>query len=104
LIAHVLPDPTFRREGNDLYEEVQVPLTKLVLGGEIDVPTLNGRVTMRVPASSPNGRTMRLAGQGMPALKGGQRGNLFVKLNAALPRTLNEEQRGLFEQLARAGI
>jgi DnaJ-class molecular chaperone len=104
LVVHVLPDPRFRREGNDLYADVSVPLTTLVLGGEAQVPTVNGTLTMRVPASSQNGRTMRLAGQGMPALKGKERGNLYVKLNAILPTTLNDEQRGLFERLAKAGV
>jgi DnaJ-class molecular chaperone len=104
LVVHVLPDPRFRREGNDLYADVSIPLTTLVLGGEAQVPTVNGTLTMRVPASSQNGRTMRLAGQGMPALKGKERGNLYVKLNAILPTTLNDEQRGLFERLAKAGV
>jgi DnaJ-class molecular chaperone len=104
LVVHVLPDPRFRRDGNDLYADVSVPLTTLVLGGEAQVPTVNGTLTMRVPASSQNGRTMRLAGQGMPALKGKERGNLYVKLNAILPTTLNDEQRGLFERLAKAGV
>jgi DnaJ-class molecular chaperone len=103
LIVHIKPDPAFRREGSDLYTEVSVPVTTLVLGGEVDVPTLSGRVTMSVPAASQNGRTLRLAGQGMPALKGGERGNLYVKLNALLPTSLNDEQRSLFQQLARAG-
>jgi DnaJ-class molecular chaperone len=104
LVVHVLPDPHFRREGNDLYTDVSVPLTTLVLGGEAEVPTMNGKVTMRVPAASQNGRTMRLQGQGMPALKGKERGNLYVKLNAHLPTTLDDEQRGLFERLAKAGV
>jgi DnaJ-class molecular chaperone len=104
LVVHVLPDPHFRREGDHLYTEVAVPLTRMVLGGEAEVPTLNGRVTMRVPADSQNGRTLRLPGQGMPALKGGARGDLYVKLNATLPTTLNETQRDLFRQLERAGV
>ncbi|MGH2443187.1 MAG: DnaJ C-terminal domain-containing protein [Chloroflexota bacterium] len=104
LITHVLPHPGFRREGNDLYAEVSVPVTKLVLGGETEVTTLTGRVNVKIPSSSPNGRSLRLAGQGMPALKGGARGNLYVKLNAALPSSLNEEQRDLFQQLERAGV
>lgn len=104
LVVHMLPDPRFRREENDLYTDAAVPVTKLVLGGEVEVSTLNGRVTMRIPPSSQNGRTLRLAGQGMPALKGGTRGNLYVKLNASLPTTLSDEQRGLFEQLEKAGV
>jgi DnaJ-class molecular chaperone len=104
LVVHVLPDPRFRREGDDLYTEVQVPFTTLVLGGEVDVPTMTGRVTVSVPPGSQNGRTLRLAGQGMPNLKTGERGKLYVKLNAMLPTTLDETQRELFQKLAQAGV
>lgn len=103
LVVHMVPDPRFRREGDDLYTEVDVPVTTLALGGEIAVPTLNGRVTMKVPAESQNGRSMRLTGQGMPHLRGSGKGNLIVKLHAVLPTHLNDEQRSLFERLARAG-
>jgi DnaJ-class molecular chaperone len=104
LVVHMVPDPRFRREGDDLYTDVEVPVTRLVLGGEVEVPTLNGRVTMKVPSASQNGRTLRLQGQGMPRLRGGEKGNLYVKLNAVLPTSLSEQQRTLFEQLAKAGI
>ncbi|HEX6507096.1 MAG TPA: J domain-containing protein [Chloroflexota bacterium] len=103
LVVHAMPDPRFRREGDDLHTEVSVPVTKLVLGGETEIPTLDGRVTMRIPASSQNGRVLRLAGQGMPNLKSKAKGNLYVKLNAALPTSLDEKQRELFQQLAQAG-
>jgi DnaJ-class molecular chaperone len=103
LVVHMVPNPRFRREGEDLYTDVEVPVTRLVLGGEVEVPTLNGRVTMKVPAGSQNGRTLRLAGQGMPHLRGQGQGNLYVKLNAVLPTHLSDQQRSLFEQLAKAG-
>jgi DnaJ-class molecular chaperone len=104
LVVHMVPDSRFRREGDDLYVEVMVPVTALVLGGEVQVPTLRGRVTMRVPNNSQNGRTLRLGGQGMPQLRGDKRGDLYVKLNAALPTQLNDKQRELFQQLAEAGV
>ena len=103
LIAHIAPDSRFRREGDDLHTEVNVPVTKLVLGGEADVPTMKGHLTMSIPPGSQNGRTMRLAGQGMPQLKGGKRGDLYVKINAMLPTSLDERQRDLFRQLEKAG-
>jgi DnaJ-class molecular chaperone len=104
LVIHVRPDPAFVREGDDLQTEVTVPMTRMVLGGEITVPTLDGTLTVRVPPSSQNGRRLRLGGQGMPALRGGKRGDLYVKLNASLPTALNETQRELFQQLERAGV
>jgi DnaJ-class molecular chaperone len=104
LVVHLSPDPNFRRDSDDLHSEVSVPVTTLVLGGETDVRTMDGRITMRVPASSQNGRVLRLAGQGMPNLKTGARGNLYVKLHASLPTTLDDKQRELFQQLAQAGV
>jgi DnaJ-class molecular chaperone len=103
LVVHVLPDPRFRREGDDLYTDVDVPVTALALGGEVTVPTVKGSIEMRVPAGSQNGRTLRAGGQGMPHLRDGGRGDLFVKLNAVLPTKLSEQQKSLFEQLAAAG-
>jgi DnaJ-class molecular chaperone len=103
LVVHLIADPRFRREGDDLYTEVNVPLTKLVLGGEVQVPTLKGGVTMKIPPGTQNGRTFRLAGQGMPHLRGGGYGDLYVKVLATLPTTLNAQQRQLFEQLAATG-
>lgn len=104
LRVHVLPDSHFRREGDNLYTEVGVPVTTLALGGEVDVPTLGGRVTVSVPTGSQNGRSLRLAEQGMPHLKGGGRGDLYVKLNAILPTNLSDKQRELFQQLAQANV
>jgi DnaJ-class molecular chaperone len=104
LVVHMVPDTRFRREGDDLYTDVSTPLTRLVLGGEVTVPTLSGSVTMRVPPGSQNGRTLRLTGQGMPALKGDRTGDLYVKLNALLPTALDEHQKELFQQLQQAGI
>jgi DnaJ-class molecular chaperone len=104
LVVHMVPDPRFRREGDDLYSDVDVPVTTLALGGEIGVPTLNGRVTLKVPAESQNGRSLRLAGQGMPHLRGTGKGDLYVKLNAVLPQHLSDEQRTLFKRLAEAGV
>jgi DnaJ-class molecular chaperone len=80
-----------------------VPLTTLVLGGEAQVPTLDGGVTMKIPAGSQNGRTFKLTGQGMPHLRGGGRGDLFVKTQAKLPTDLNDQQRSLFQELAATG-
>jgi len=104
LVVHIQTDPQFRREGDDLHEEVGVPLTTLVLGGEVKVPTLAGSLTVTVPAISQNGRTLRLGGQGMPRLKGEGRGDLYVKVNALLPTSLDERQKDLFQQLVQAGV
>ena len=104
LVVHIQPDLQFRREADDLHEEVVAPLTTLVLGGEVKVPTLSGSLTVTVPANSQNGRTLRLGGQGMPRLKGEGHGDLYVKVNALLPTSLDERQKDLFQQLVHTGV
>jgi curved DNA-binding protein len=101
LIARIAPDPTFRREGDDLYEEQKAPLYTLVLGGEVQIPTMTGQIKVKVPAGSQNGRRLRIPGKGMPKLRGGGSGDLYVTLVAQLPTNLTDRERELFEQLAK---
>jgi DnaJ-class molecular chaperone len=85
LIAKVAPHPVFHREGSTLSRELAVTLREALLGAEVPVRTLTGRVLLRVPAGTQNGRVIRLVGQGMPRLKGDGRGDLHVKVRVILP-------------------
>jgi curved DNA-binding protein len=90
----------FRREGNDLRVTAPADLYTLVLGGEVQVPTLERPVVLTVPAGTQNGRTFRLRGLGMPDLKAPDtRGDLYAELAVALPTNLSAEERRLFEEL-----
>jgi DnaJ-class molecular chaperone len=101
LVVTVRPHRLFERKGDDLYVEVEVPLTEAVLGGEAHVPTPKGsRLALRIPPETQNGRQFRLAGQGMPHLSSSRRGDLYAKVKVVLPTGLNDEQRALFERLA----
>jgi len=99
LVVAVRPHRQFERRGDDLYEEVPVPLTVAVLGGEVRVPTLKGKVALKVPAETQNGRTFRLAGQGMPHLGNSAHGDLLAKVSVVLPARLSAEEKKLFERL-----
>ncbi|MCK9519073.1 MAG: J domain-containing protein [Dehalococcoidia bacterium] len=99
LVITVQPHSRFERKGDDLYLEVPVPLTDAVLGGEVEVRTIDGRVALRIPELTQNGRQIRLGGKGMPALGGGKRGDLFVKVRVQLPEHLSPEEREHFEAL-----
>jgi DnaJ-class molecular chaperone len=103
LRVKVLPHERFERKGSDLYTTVRVPLYTAILGGEVQVPTLRGtRLALKIPPLTQNGRTFRLAGQGMPALKDpGKRGDLYVKVEVELPTDLTEEEKQLYERLRR---
>jgi DnaJ-class molecular chaperone len=102
LRARIQPHPRYERRGDDLYTTVQVPLSAMMLGGEVPVPSLDGRtLTVSVPPETPNGRTLRLRGQGMPRLRQPQeRGDLYVRCEVLLPSGLGEEERRLFRRLA----
>lgn len=99
-ITFVIPnDPVFKRQGDDLYTSVVIPLTTAVLGGEVTVPTLNGAVQLKVQPGTQPGQKVRLKGQGFPIYKGTGNGNLIVTYRVELPKTLTLEQRTLFEKL-----
>jgi DnaJ-class molecular chaperone len=99
LVLSVRPHERFERKGDDLYEDVSVPLTDAVLGGEVEVPTMRGRVMLNVPPQTQNGRTFRLSGLGMPHLNGAGKGDLYARVRVVLPTRLSDQEKKLFEQL-----
>lgn len=102
LIVKIAPDPLFELESDDLHVTVQVDLVDAVLGAEIPVPTPDGKsVMMRIPVETQNGQVFRLAGQGMPRLKSGTRGGLFVRVQVRLPKGLTPREKELFAELAK---
>jgi curved DNA-binding protein len=104
LRVRVLPHHRFQRIGDDLQTAVHVPLTTAVLGGETQVPTLDGPVGIKVPPGSPAGRVFRLRGHGVPRLEhGGGRGDLMATMVVDLPKDLSKRERELFEELQRLG-
>ncbi|MCR4426330.1 MAG: J domain-containing protein [Firmicutes bacterium] len=98
----VRPHPRFELSGDNIRTEVRVPLTRAVLGGEVQVPTPGGgRVAVTIPPETQNGQVLRLRGQGMPVLKSGRRGDLLVRVTVEMPKNLTDQERDLFRQLAR---
>jgi molecular chaperone DnaJ len=104
LAVSVRLHPQFERRGDDLHTEVQVSLTQAVLGGEVEVPTLDGRVMLKMPALTQNGKVFRLAGKGMPRLQGNGKGDLYARVSVKLPERLSEKERKLFEELRAGGV
>src|SRR2546429_678709 len=99
LRVRVKPHPFFTRDGDDLRVELPVALHEAMLGGEVTVPTLKGRVSLRIPPETQNGRTIRLAGQGMPRTGGGH-GDLYATVKVVMPSKLNEKERELAREIA----
>lgn len=99
--VEVEADEIFQREGNDLLVEQRVPLTMAVLGGEIEVPTIEGKIKLKVRAGTQSGMMVRLRGKGAPVLRGVGRGDEYVRFVIKIPENLSGEERRLFEELAK---
>jgi curved DNA-binding protein len=101
LRIHVAPHPQFERKGKDLYKHATIPLTTAVLGGEVEVTTINGKgLRLKIPPTTQTGQVFRLKGHGMPAVgKPDERGDLYATVDVELPRQLSPEQREHFEAL-----
>jgi curved DNA-binding protein len=92
--------PIFSRSGADLNRELPIKLDEALLGAEVPVETLKGRVLLRIPPETQTGRTFRLAGQGMPRFRGGGHGDLYVRTRVVLPTGLDDESKRLVRELA----
>jgi molecular chaperone DnaJ len=96
---HVREHPIFVREGSDLYCEVPISFVTAALGGELEVPTLDGRVKLKVPAETQTGKLFRLRGKGVTSVRGGAPGDLICKVTVETPVNLTSQQKELFRQL-----
>ncbi len=98
IFVTVRPHKLFTRENYDLYCDVTVSFTQAALGGEIDVPTLNGMTKYNLPEGTQPGAVVRLRGQGIQNLRGAGKGDLYIKINVEIPRRLTEKQKELLRQ------
>jgi DnaJ-class molecular chaperone len=101
LVVKLKPHPFFELKNGELYCEVPVAITEAVLGAEIEIPTLKGNVTTRIPPETQSGKTLRLTGLGMPMLNK-QPGNLYAKIRVVIPSKTGPKEKKLFEELAKA--
>jgi molecular chaperone DnaJ len=101
VVVHVEPDRRFVREGPHLLTEKDITFAQAALGAEVDVPTLDGKASMRVPAGTQPGTMFRLKGKGMPFMDRRGQGDLHVKVNVTVPEKLNAEQKRLLKEFER---
>ncbi|WP_299757193.1 J domain-containing protein [uncultured Pontibacter sp.] len=98
--VHVLQNPAFERNGDDLTTVLPLDMYTAILGGEAQVSTLSSPVKLRIPAGTQPGKTLRLKGKGMPRYgQASQHGDLYVKIEVALPTNITPEERELLERL-----
>jgi molecular chaperone DnaJ len=98
--VRIEPDDRFARQGTELISRAEVPVTTALVGGEVFVPTLDGEVSVAVPAGTQHGETSVLKGRGLPPLRGGRRGDQHIVFELVVPTDLDDEQREAAERLA----
>ena len=98
----VLPHQVFKRHEDDILYELPVNFAQAALGDEVEVPTLNGKTKVKIPAGAQHGKTFRLKEKGIPHLRGSGRGDEVVILKIVTPDRLTKEQKKLFEELAKS--
>lgn len=102
VVIRVQAHESFQRDGNDIFLEMPISYTQAVLGAEVDVPTLDGKVQFKIPAGTPSGKQFRLKGKGVPVLNGYGRGDQYVRVFVEVPKNLNGKQKSALKAFAEA--
>ena len=100
VVIHIKEHKVFQREDDDLYCEVPIPFSIAALGGEVEVPTLEGKAQLKVPPGTQGGQVFKLRGKGIVNVNGRERGDLLARLIVEVPTRLNAEQRQKLEEFA----
>lgn len=101
IVLAVKEHELFERQGEDLFCEIPIKFTLASLGGPIEVPTLFGKASLKIPAGTQSATTFRLREKGMPSLRGGRQGDQLVRVQVEVPQSLNSEQRRILEEFAK---
>ncbi len=99
VIFQVQQDSIFQRKGKDIFVDAAINAFQAMTGTEIEVPTLKGKVRMKIPPGTQPGAQLRLKGQGLPSLKGLEKGDQFVRIKVIIPRNLTESQKRLVKEI-----
>jgi len=101
ILINVSPHPIFTRKGDNIYVKIPLTITEAVLGGKIEVPTIDGKATIRIPPGTKSGQKFRLRGKGVPSLQGKGRGDEFVEVEIVPPKIVDERSKELLREFAR---
>jgi len=101
LEVNILPHSRFERKGSDIYIDIPISFVEAIMGAKIDVPALDGTVTVTVPQGTQSGHVLRLMGKGLPMLNSSLRGDQYVRIKIMVPRNINKHSRELIEEFER---
>jgi len=101
VVVHVQPHKHFERQANDIYCAVPISMTQATLGGDIQVPTLDGkRARVKIPAGTQHGKVLRLKNEGIPVVNSSRRGDMYIKLHIAIPKRVSGRSKELLKELS----
>ena len=98
IVIRIKPHDIFIRQGDNLYCEVPISYSTAVLGGEVEVPTLNGKKTVKVPEGTESGKLLKVSGEGIKSLRGYGKGDIIVKFTIETPTKLTDKQKELLQK------
>jgi len=99
IITRVKAHPYFERKGDNIYCEVPISVTEAALGTKVEIPTIDGTSILRIPPAAPSGKVLRMREKGVPNLKGGRRGDMFITLKIVFPKVIDEDSKKLYREL-----
>ncbi|WLD92135.1 molecular chaperone DnaJ [Alkalihalobacillus sp. AL-G] len=100
VVARIMPHEFYKRDGDDIFVDMPLTFMQVALGDEIEVPTLHGKVKLKIPAGTQSGTNFRLRGKGVPNVRGYGQGDQHVKVKVITPKNLNDRQRTLLREFA----
>jgi molecular chaperone DnaJ len=101
ILTDVEPHPYFERKGDNFYVKVPISVTEAALGSKVEVPTIDGPTTIRIPPGTQGGQRLRIRGKGAPSLRANQRGDQFVEIEIRVPRVADERSKEILRELGR---
>lgn len=104
ITTHILPHPVFKRKQDNIYCNLEINFSQAVFGSRIEVPTLRGKVNLKIPPGIQSGKIIKLGGKGIPHLQGRGNGDMFVVVQVKTPSSLSKKQKQLLEELKKEGL
>jgi DnaJ-class molecular chaperone len=101
IVTRVRPHPFFDRKGDDIHTIVPITVSEAALGARIEVPTIDGRTLLKIPAGTQSGQRFRLREKGAPSLRTGRRGDHYVEVRIVLPKVLDERQKEILRDFSK---
>lgn len=97
----LIPHPVYDLKDRDIYADIPISVSEAVLGSQISIPYLKGKLSMKIPPLTQTGKIFRISGHGMPSFKNSPAGNLYLRVKIVIPKELNEEEKKIYTQLSR---